>query len=190
MYPILADLSSILSFQRERKGGGEGYYESTAGWDWGWRIHPIHGSRKWHNGVDLPAPIGTPIMAPWDGVIERAWFDDLNGNAIRMSHAGLAGVSGTSYAHLDGFAPGIEDGVHVLAGDVIGYVGNTGGSTGPHLHFVVWGDDRKEVSGQRRKDVDPLPYLDSATKKKLIGAGISGGMLLSAFVIYLILQKY
>ena len=98
------------------------------------RKHPILGYRKTHKGVDFAARRGTPIKATGDGVIERANRYGSYGNYIRIRHNG--GYK-TAYAHLKGFRKGIRKGKRVQQGDIIGYVGTTGRSTGPHLHYEV-----------------------------------------------------
>lgn len=98
------------------------------------RKHPILGYRKTHKGVDFAARRGTPIKATGDGTIERANRFGSYGNYIRIKHANRYK---TAYAHLKGFARGIRKGKRVRQGDIIGYVGTTGRSTGPHLHYEV-----------------------------------------------------
>ncbi|NNE39334.1 MAG: M23 family metallopeptidase [Marinicaulis sp.] len=100
----------------------------------GTRKHPILGYRRAHKGVDFAAPRGTPIKAAGDGVIERADRYGSFGNYVRIRHAN--GYK-TAYAHLKGFRRGIRKGKRVRQGDIIGYVGTTGRSTGPHLHYEV-----------------------------------------------------
>ena len=100
----------------------------------GTRKHPILGYRKAHKGVDFAARRGTPIYAAGDGVVERANRFGSFGNYIKIRHAN--GYK-TAYAHLNGFRRGIKAGKRVEQGDVIGYVGTTGRSTGPHLHYEV-----------------------------------------------------
>ncbi|MEM6538927.1 MAG: M23 family metallopeptidase [Pseudomonadota bacterium] len=100
----------------------------------GTRRHPVLGYRKKHKGVDFAAPRGTPIYAAGDGVVERANRYGSYGNYIRIRHS--QGYK-TAYAHLKGFKRGIRQGRRVEQGDVIGYVGTTGRSTGPHLHYEV-----------------------------------------------------
>ncbi|WP_370336413.1 M23 family metallopeptidase [Parvularcula marina] len=100
----------------------------------GRRKHPILGYTKAHKGVDFGAPRGTPIMAAGDGKIVRAAPTGTFGNYIKIEHA--SGFE-TAYAHLNGFAKGIKAGARVRQGDIIGYVGTTGRSTGPHLHYEV-----------------------------------------------------
>lgn len=92
-----------------------------------------------HEGIDLVAPTGTPIHAAADGVVVGAAPNGRYGNWIRLDHAGRLS---TVYGHLSGFAPGVEPGRMVSRGDVIGYVGNTGRSTGAHLHFELLIDGR------------------------------------------------
>ncbi len=113
----------------------------------GARKHPILGYRKAHKGVDFAAPRGTPIYAAGDGVVERANRFGSFGNYIRIRHAN--GYK-TAYAHLKGFKSGMRNGVRVEQGDVIGYVGTTGRSTGPHLHYEVHLNG-KAVNPQRIK---------------------------------------
>jgi murein DD-endopeptidase MepM/ murein hydrolase activator NlpD len=99
------------------------------------RMHPILKVAKLHRGVDWAAPIGTPVIAAFDGVIASAGDGKGYGNLIRMTHPnGLE----TRYAHLNAFADGIKTGVEVKGGTLIGYIGTTGLSTGPHLHFEVY----------------------------------------------------
>src|SRR5690606_35971927 len=100
----------------------------------GMRRHPVLGYSKMHKGVDFAAPTGTPIYAAGDAVVLKAgWFSSY-GNYIRLSHSGALG---TAYGHLSRIAKGIRPGVRVKQGQVIGYVGTTGRSTGPHLHYEV-----------------------------------------------------
>lgn len=100
----------------------------------GYRRHPISGYNKLHKGTDFAAPSGTPIYAAGHGTIERANRYGGYGNYIRIKHAN--GYQ-TAYAHMSRFASGMKAGTRVRQGDVIGYVGSTGASTGPHLHYEV-----------------------------------------------------
>jgi murein DD-endopeptidase MepM/ murein hydrolase activator NlpD len=100
----------------------------------GRRKHPILGYTKFHEGVDFAAPRGTPIYAAGNGKIEIAGVVRGYGNYIRIKHAN--GYE-TGYGHMNGFARGIRRGVTVHQGEVIGYVGSTGRSTGPHLHYEI-----------------------------------------------------
>jgi murein DD-endopeptidase MepM/ murein hydrolase activator NlpD len=99
------------------------------------RRHPILGYNKLHKGTDFAAPRGTPIYAAGNGTVERAGPYSTFGNYIRIRHA--SGYQ-TAYAHLNGFAKGVRAGTRVSQGQVIGYVGTTGQSTGPHLHYEVY----------------------------------------------------
>ena len=108
------------------------------------RKHPVLGFTRAHRGTDFAAPVGTPIKASGDGVIERADYWGSFGNYIRIRHNN---TYKTAYAHLHKFARGIRSGTRVKQGQIIGYVGNTGRSTGPHLHYEV------HVNG---KQVDPM----------------------------------
>ena len=100
----------------------------------GMRTDPILGYSSLHRGVDFAAPSGTPILAAGDGVIARAGWNGEYGNYVRVRHGD--GYE-TAYAHLSGFASDVHPGAPVLQGQIIGYVGTTGRSTGPHLHYEV-----------------------------------------------------
>ncbi|MET3900963.1 murein DD-endopeptidase MepM/ murein hydrolase activator NlpD [Devosia sp. UYZn731] len=98
------------------------------------RMHPIFHEVRVHTGVDWAAPAGTAVMAAYDGVVISAGNAGGYGNLLRLSHAG---GRETRYAHLKAFADGIAPGVQVTAGQLVGFVGTTGNSTGPHLHFEL-----------------------------------------------------
>ncbi|MBD1156633.1 peptidoglycan DD-metalloendopeptidase family protein [Pelagibacterales bacterium SAG-MED20] len=100
----------------------------------GMRKHPIDGFNKMHRGTDFAAPSGTPIMASGSGIVKRARWCGGGGNCIKIRHNS---TYQTIYAHLKSFARGIKEGVRVKQGQIIGYVGSTGKSTGPHLHYEV-----------------------------------------------------
>ena len=106
----------------------------------GWRIHPVLHVRLFHKGVDYEASAGTPVRAAADGVIEDYGYRGNYGNYIRLRHTGRLE---TAYAHLAGFSPVLAAGASVHRGDVIGYVGTTGISTGPHLYYEVLVDGRQ-----------------------------------------------
>lgn len=111
----------------------------------GMRDHPVIGGRRAHKGIDLAAPTGTPVYATADGTVEMAqWFSSY-GKFVKIEHG--ADLE-TRYAHLSGYT--VSAGQSVRKGDLIGYVGSTGRSTGPHLHYEV------RVSGQA---VNPMPYM-------------------------------
>ncbi|MBN43106.1 MAG: peptidase M23 [Alphaproteobacteria bacterium] len=103
------------------------------------RKHPILGYTRLHAGVDFAAPTGTPIYAAGDGTVEIAKTNGGYGKYIRIRHNG---TYSTAYAHLNGYARGIRRGKRVRQGQVIGYVGSTGRSTGPHLHYEIHRDGR------------------------------------------------
>ncbi len=118
----------------------------------GMREHPVLGGARMHKGVDLPAPIGTPVHATADGVVERAdWFSSY-GLYVAIEHGGNIE---TRYGHMSRL--NVAAGQHVHKGDVIGYVGTTGRSTGPHLHYEV------RVSGEA---VNPVPYMQGAEPER------------------------
>ena len=101
---------------------------------YGMRKHPIDGFNKMHRGTDFAAPMGTPIMASGSGIIKKAGWCGGGGNCIVIKHNS---TYQTIYAHMSKFAKGIRNGVRVKQGQTIGYVGSTGKSTGPHLHYEV-----------------------------------------------------
>ena len=96
------------------------------------RLHPVHRVYRPHHGVDYAAPAGTPVMAVGDGVVTIARYRGANGNMVEIRHNS---VHKTQYLHLSRYGKGIREGVRVTQGQVIGYVGSTGTSTGPHLDF-------------------------------------------------------
>lgn len=111
----------------------------------GMRTHPVLGGRRQHHGIDLAAPTGTPVYATADGIVGRAdWYSNY-GLYISINHGG---AMETRYAHLSRLA--VAAGDNVKKGDLIGYVGSTGRSTGPHLHYEV------RVEGIA---VNPIPYM-------------------------------
>ena len=120
-------------------------HDATLTSDFGMRTHPILGSRRNHKGVDLAQPSGTPVYATADGIVSRAEPFSTYGNYIQIEHGGELQ---TRFGHLSGFA--VFAGEQVHKGQLIGYVGSTGRSTGPHLHYEV------RVAGEA---VDPRPYM-------------------------------
>jgi murein DD-endopeptidase MepM/ murein hydrolase activator NlpD len=113
----------------------------------GMRKHPIDGFNKMHRGTDFAAPMGTPIMASGDGVIIKAKWCGGGGNCIKIKHNS---TYQTIYAHMSKFAIGIKAGKRVKQGQIIGYVGSTGKSTGPHLHYEVI-ESGKKINSQKLK---------------------------------------
>lgn len=114
---------------------------------YGYRIHPISKKRKLHRGVDWAVKKGTPIYAAADGVVVRAHYTPSFGHCVKIRHAN--GFE-TTYAHLNGYQRGLVEGKRVVQGAPIGFVGSTGHSTGPHLHFELKKDG---------KHVNPTTYL-------------------------------
>ena len=141
------------------------------------RKHPVTGKVRPHTGVDYAAPMGTPVMALGDGqVISAGWTTTGGGNVVKIRHNS---VYTTGYMHLKGFAKGIKKGAKVKQGQVIGYVGSTGTSTGPHLDFRVW-QNGNPIDPLKMKSpaADPLPkqyrpQLDSLCQMylQMIGEG-------------------
>jgi len=113
----------------------------------GMRKHPIDGYNKMHRGTDFAAPMGTPIMASGDGVITRARWCGGGGNCVKIKHNS---TFETIYAHMKNFGRGIREGIRVKQGQIIGYVGSTGNSTGPHLHYEVVKNGKK-INSQKLK---------------------------------------
>ena len=113
----------------------------------GMRKHPIDGYNKMHRGTDFAAPMGTPIMASGSGVVTRARWCGGGGNCVKIKHNS---TYETIYAHMKNFARGIKEGVRVKQGQIIGYVGSTGKSTGPHLHYEVI-ENGKKINSQKLK---------------------------------------
>ena len=114
---------------------------------YGKRKHPILGYTKMHTGTDFAAPTGTPIMASGDGKVMKAGWCGGGGNCVKIKHNN---VYQTVYAHMSKFGRGIKRGTRVKQGQIIGYVGSTGLSTGPHLHYEVI-ENGKKVNSQKLK---------------------------------------
>jgi len=113
----------------------------------GKRKHPILGFTKMHTGTDFAAPKGTPVMASGDGIVIKSSWCGGGGNCVKIKHNS---TYQTIYAHLSKFGRGIKKGVRVKQGQIIGYVGSTGLSTGPHLHYEVVENGRK-INSQKLK---------------------------------------
>ena len=145
----------------------------------GMRKHPIDGFNKMHRGTDFAAPMGTPIMASGNGVIKKAGWCGGGGNCVVIKHNS---TYQTVYAHMSKFAKGIRSGVRVRQAQIIGYVGSTGKSTGPHLHYEVIVNGKKINSqklklpsgkilkGDERKKFETVKIkLDVLKSEKIIG---------------------
>ena len=113
----------------------------------GMRKHPIDGYNKMHKGTDFAAAMGTPIMASGDGIITRARWCGGGGNCVKIKHNS---TYETIYAHMKNFAGNVREGLRVKQGQIIGYVGSTGKSTGPHLHYEVI-ENGKRINSQKLK---------------------------------------
>ena len=146
---------------------------------YGMRKHPIDGFNKMHRGTDFAGPMGTPIMASGSGVIKKAGWCGGGGNCVQIRHNS---TYETIYAHMSKFARGIKSGVRVKQGQIIGYVGSTGKSTGPHLHYEVIVNGKKVNSqtlklpsgkilkGEERKIFETKKIqLDVLKSEKIIG---------------------
>ena len=114
---------------------------------YGKRKHPILGYTKMHTGTDFAAPMGTPIMASGDGKVTKAGWCGGGGNCVKIKHNS---TYQTVYAHMSKFGRGIKKGKRVKQGQIIGYVGSTGLSTGPHLHYEVI-ENGKKINSQKLK---------------------------------------
>tara|TARA_B100000989_G_C19522494_1_gene464965 strand:- start:1466 stop:2764 length:1299 start_codon:yes stop_codon:yes gene_type:complete len=114
---------------------------------YGKRKHPILGYTKMHTGTDFAAPTGTPIMASGDGKVTKAGWCGGGGNCVKIKHNS---TYQTVYAHMSKFGRGIKKGAKVKQGQIIGYVGSTGMSTGPHLHYEVI-ENGKKINSQKLK---------------------------------------
>ena len=124
--------------------------------DYGMRTHPVLGGRRQHKGVDLAGPTGTPIHASADGVVSRAdWFSSY-GLFVSLEHGGTLQ---TRYGHMSRL--NVAAGQRVHKGDVIGYIGTTGRSTGPHLHYEV------RIAGAA---VNPVPYLQAGAYRQALAS--------------------
>ena len=145
----------------------------------GMRKHPIDGFNKMHRGTDFAAPMGTPIMASGDGVVKKAGWCGGGGNCVVIKHNS---TYKTVYAHMSKFALGVRNGIRVKQGQIIGYVGSTGKSTGPHLHYEVIVNGKrinsqtlKLPSGKILKGIDRKVFetekikLDVLKSEKIIG---------------------
>ena len=143
----------------------------------GKRKHPILGFTKMHTGTDFAAPKGTPIMASGDGVVTKASWCGGGGNCIKIKHNSKYS---TVYAHMSKFGRNIKKGSRVKQGQIIGYVGSTGMSTGPHLHYEVIENGRKinsqtlklpsgkTLKGNERKKFEIVKIKTNVLKSNLI----------------------
>lgn len=152
--------------------------------NFGNRLHPILGFTKLHTGTDFAAPRGTPIYAAGNGTVDYAGKKGGYGNYVRIRHNG---TYQTAYAHMSGFARGIRKGVRVQQGQVIGYVGTTGSSTGNHLHYEVIRNGKfinsrtmHLPSGTALKDDDLAAFLAMTEEANARFAALMGDTVLFA----------
>ena len=146
---------------------------------YGMRKHPILGYNKMHKGTDFAAPMGTPIMASGSGVILKAGWCGGGGNCVKIRHNS---TYSTVYAHMSKFARGIKKNVRVSQGQIIGYVGSTGLSTGPHLHYEVIKNGKKinsqtlklpsgkKLTGKTREEFELVKIKTNVLKAELINS--------------------
>ena len=133
--------------------------------DFGWRVHPVTGLDNFHQGLDFAVPAGTPILAAFSGRVVSAGPLGNLGNAVVLEHEG---DRRTRYGHMSAIA--VTANTSVTRGQLIGYVGSTGRSTGPHLHFEVW---QKGPNGTWVAS-NPQPYLsDGASSYRTTSASLA-----------------
>ena len=154
---LSAEQKAALAAQNRDNVAGGGYTGSGSGFSnplkigltvtsaYGWRIHPTMGDKRFHTGVDFAAPQGTPIYAIASGTVTSAYYNTANGYMVTIAHGN---GYGSLYGHMTHFI--VSSGQSVSQGQVIGYVGATGWSTGPHLHFEI------HVNGNT---VNPMEYV-------------------------------
>jgi len=149
----------------------------------GMRIHPILGTMRKHEGTDYAANAGTPVRAIGDGVVIRAGWSNGYGNVLELRHPnGFV----TRYGHLRGFAAGVHPGKRVTIAETVAYVGSTGLSTAPHLHFevLVNGEQRNPRTALANASSDPIPakerYAFAAARSQVMALLETTPMLASA----------
>ena len=176
---LYAELKGVVFYRYQPAGAREAQYYDATGKNmrssmmrtpldraarvsssFGFRVHPISGYRKMHQGIDFAAGTGTPIVAPSDGVVVEARRWGGYGNWLRIRHAnGLE----SGYGHLSRYGAGIRAGQRVSQGQVVAYVGSTGASTGPHLHYEIWRNGQRiNPSGIRMDESTVLAGADLA----------------------------
>lgn len=176
---LYAELKGVVFYRFKPEGAREAQYFDATGKNtrsafmrtplergfrvsssFGFRRHPIAGYRKMHQGIDFAAGMGTPVIAPADGVVVEARRWGGYGNWLRIRHSnGLE----SGYGHLSRYGSGIRAGQRVRQGQVVAYVGSTGASTGPHLHYEIWrGGQRINPAGVRTQEGTVLAGADLA----------------------------
>ena len=169
---LYAELKGVVFYRFKSEGAREAQYFDATGKNmrssmmrtpldrvarisstFGFRRHPISGFRKMHQGMDFAAGTGTPVVAPADGVVVEARRWGGYGNWLRIRHAnGLE----SGYGHLSRYGSGIRAGQRVSQGQVVAYVGSTGASTGPHLHYEIWRNGQRINPAGIRTDVGTI----------------------------------
>lgn len=139
---------SILPVKLRRENGEKYSFWYSSGF--GWRIHPLTKRREFHSGLDIKTRVGVPVIAAADGTVVKAGRRGYLGNTIEIIHE--ADQFKTVYAHLNGYVDDLKAGQKVVRGEIIGYVGNTGRSTGAHLHYAVY-------NIKKERWVNPLTYI-------------------------------
>ena len=139
---------SILPVKLQQENGEKYSYWYSSGF--GWRMHPLTKKREFHQGLDIKTRSGVPIIAAANGTIVKAETSGYLGETVEIEHEG--NQFKTLYAHLQDYAEGLEVGQKVTRGQIIGYVGNTGRSTGAHLHYSVY-------NVATEKWVNPIKYI-------------------------------
>ena len=139
---------SILPVKLQQESGEKYAFWYSSGF--GWRTHPFTGKREFHQGLDIKTRLGLPVIAAANGVVSQIEQNGYFGKTVEIDHE--APQFKTLYAHLDNYADKLRVGQNVTRGQIIGYVGNTGRSTGPHLHYGIY-DKRKELW------VNPYAYI-------------------------------
>lgn len=139
---------SILPVKLQQENGEKyGYWYSSG---YGWRVHPFTKKREFHQGLDIKTRSGVPVIAAADGTVGKIKRGTYLGKTIEITHEGNRFK--TSYAHLKEYAEGLKVGQKVMRDQIIGYVGNTGRSTGAHLHYAVYDIEKKRW-------VNPIQYI-------------------------------
>ncbi|MCE2415172.1 M23 family metallopeptidase [Candidatus Poribacteria bacterium] len=139
---------SILPVKLQQENGEKyGYWYSSG---FGWRTHPLTKRREFHQGLDIKTRSGVPVIAAADGTVAKIERGTYLGKTIEINHEGNR--LKTLYAHLKDYADGLKVGQKVTRDQIIGYVGNTGRSTGAHLHYAVY-----EI--EKKRWVNPIPYI-------------------------------
>ena len=139
---------SILPVKLDKPNGGKHAFWYSSGF--GWRRHPLTERREIHHGLDIKTRAGIPVIATADGTVTKVGNSGYLGKVVEIAHN--APQFKTLYAHLQGYANGLKEGQSVTRGQIIGYVGNTGRSTGAHLHYGVY----DTIKG---KWVNPMAYI-------------------------------